>query len=133
MKLTKRQPVTPGGHLADAFQAITDLSNPDALARCPELQGSMRLKPRCSSQRCKERLVKPGKFQQKLASKPLSVEQENAADVLWTGKTDREAAEAVGVSRWTVQQWRTQHPLCMATFEQKRAEVGAWRQSPARS
>jgi hypothetical protein len=45
--------------------------------------------------------------------------------VLLTGKTDRETAEAVGVSRWTVRQWRTQHPLLMATLEQQRAEV--WR------
>jgi hypothetical protein len=69
--------------------------------------------------------MKPSKFQQNLAFKPLSVEQENAIDVLLTGKTDRETAEAVGVSRWTVQQWRTQHPLFMVALEQKRAEV--WR------
>jgi FixJ family two-component response regulator len=41
--------------------------------------------------------------------KPLSVEQEHAIDGLVTGKTDRETAEAVGVSRRTVQPWRTQH------------------------
>jgi hypothetical protein len=75
----------------------------------------------------------PNKSQQKLAWKPLSVEQENAIDVLLTGKTDRETAEAVGVSRWTVQQWRTQHPLFRATLEQKRAEVWRGAQEKLRS
>jgi hypothetical protein len=77
--------------------------------------------------------MKPNKSQQKLAFKPLSVEQENAIDVLLTGKTDRETAEAVGVSRWTVQRWRTQHPLFMATLQQKRAEVWRGAQEKLRS
>jgi hypothetical protein len=46
MKLTERQPVTPGGHCVDGFQAMADLSNPDALARYPKLLGYMRLMPR---------------------------------------------------------------------------------------
>jgi hypothetical protein len=52
--------------------------------------------------------------------KPLSVEQENAVELLLTGKSDREVAEIVGVTRWTVQQWRTCHPLFMATLAQRR-------------
>jgi hypothetical protein len=39
----------------------------------------------------------------------------------------------VGVSRWTVQQWRTQHPLFMATLAQKRAEVWRGAQEQLRS
>jgi hypothetical protein len=52
--------------------------------------------------------------------KPLSVEQENAIDLLLTGKPDREVAEQTGVTRWTVQGWRTSHPLFMATLAQRR-------------
>jgi hypothetical protein len=36
MKLKKHKPVSPGGDLVDALQAMADLSNPDALARYPE-------------------------------------------------------------------------------------------------
>jgi hypothetical protein len=55
--------------------------------------------------------------------KPLSVEQENSIDLLLTGKSDREVAEAVGVTRWTVQQWRTTHPVFMAELAHRREEV----------
>ena len=72
--------------------------------------------------------MKASNFQQKPAArifkpKPLTVEQETAVDLLLTGKSDREVAEIVGVSRWTIQQWRTGHPVVMATIEQRRAEV----------
>ena len=36
----------------------------------------------------------------------LSIEQENAIDLLVQGKTDKETAEAVGVCRQTVVEWR---------------------------
>jgi hypothetical protein len=52
--------------------------------------------------------------------KPLTTAQENAIDALLTGKSDREVAEIVGVSRWSVQQWRTSNPLFMATLVQRR-------------
>jgi hypothetical protein len=55
--------------------------------------------------------------------KPLSVEQETSIELLLTGKCDREVGELVGVTRWTVQQWRTMHPVFVATLEQRRAEV----------
>jgi hypothetical protein len=55
--------------------------------------------------------------------KPLSVEQDNAIDLLLTGQSDREVAAAVGVTRWAVQGWRTSHPLFMATLAQRREEV----------
>jgi hypothetical protein len=50
--------------------------------------------------------------------------------ILLSGTCDREVGERVGVSRWTVQQWRTTHPIFMATLEQRRAEV--WRQAHER-
>jgi hypothetical protein len=104
MKRTQRTSVTPMGHLVDAFQAMADRSTSDELAHSTGLLGYRRLKPRGSSQRCKERLVQPSKFSHKLASKPLGVEQEHAIDGLLTGKSDRETAEAMGVRRLTVQQ-----------------------------
>jgi hypothetical protein len=55
--------------------------------------------------------------------KPLTVEQESAIDALLTGKSDREAAEIAGCSRWAVQGWRTSHPLFMATLHQRREEL----------
>ena len=55
--------------------------------------------------------------------KPLTVEQETAIDALLTGKSDREAAEIAGVTRWSVQMWRTSHPIFMSTLERRRAEV----------
>jgi hypothetical protein len=69
--------------------------------------------------------VKTSNFKQKPAGrafkpKPLTTEQENTIDALLTGKSDREGAEIVGVSRWSVQQWRTSHPLFMATLAQRR-------------
>jgi hypothetical protein len=70
--------------------------------------------------------MKASNFQQKptpFKPKPLSVEQESAVDLLLTGKSDREVGEMVGVSRWTIQQWRTGHPVFMSTLQRRRAEV----------
>jgi DNA-binding NarL/FixJ family response regulator len=66
--------------------------------------------------------MKASNSQQKTAfkPKPLTIEQENAIDLLLTGKSDREVAETIGVHRMTVQQWRTAHPLFMATLAQRR-------------
>ncbi len=74
--------------------------------------------------------MKPSKLQQKPTFKPLSIEQQNAIDLLILGKTDKEVAEAVGVNRTTMWEWRTAHPLFMATLERRRAEV--WRQPQER-
>ncbi len=38
----------------------------------------------------------------------LNIEPENAIDLLIQGKSDREVAEAIGVARQTVNQWRNQ-------------------------
>src|SRR5262245_38350860 len=70
--------------------------------------------------------MKTSNIQQKPARfrpKPLTPEQEHAVDLLLTGLCDREVAESLGVSRWTVQQWRTGHPVFMATLQQRRAEL----------
>ena len=67
--------------------------------------------------------MKASKTQQKRAFKPLNIEQENAIDLLIIGKTDQETADLVGVSRMTVQGWRTSHPLFMGELEVRRARL----------
>jgi hypothetical protein len=68
--------------------------------------------------------------QQNPTWKPLSVEQQNAIDLLILGKSDQEVAETIGRDRTTVWEWRHAHPLFMATLERRRAEV--WRQPQER-
>ena len=53
----------------------------------------------------------------------LSVEQENAIDLLVLGRTDRDVAEAVGVTRQTVNGWRNHHPGFVAELNRRRSEV----------
>lgn len=53
----------------------------------------------------------------------LSIEQENAIDLLLQGKSDREVAEAVGVSRQTVTEWRNKNPLFAAELNRRRQEI----------
>jgi hypothetical protein len=65
------------------------------------------------------------KTPQKPTFKPLSIEQENAIDLLIAGNTDQQVADAVGKDRTTVWGWRHEHPLFMATLARRRAEV--WR------
>jgi len=68
----------------------------------------------------------PSNSQQKppaFRPKPLSIEQENAIDLLLLGQSDREVAEAIGVTRWSVQQWRTSHPLFITTLAQRRESL----------
>jgi hypothetical protein len=57
-------------------------------------------------------------------SKPLTPEMENAIDLLVTGKPDREVAEAVGVSRQTIAQWR-RNPVFMAELNRRRQALWA--------
>ena len=65
------------------------------------------------------------KTPQKITFKPLSIEQENAIDLLIAGHTDQQVADAVGKDRTTIWGWRHEHPLFMATLARRRAEV--WR------
>jgi len=53
----------------------------------------------------------------------LSIEQLNAVDLLVTGKSDREVAEVVGVSRQTVCGWRLYDPYFQAELNKRRKEV----------
>ncbi|MDP9470318.1 MAG: hypothetical protein M3Q71_06565 [Chloroflexota bacterium] len=53
----------------------------------------------------------------------LSVEQENAIDLLVSGTSDRETAAAVGVSRQTVCGWRNHHPAFIAALNARRLET----------
>jgi hypothetical protein len=69
--------------------------------------------------------TKPHKTSQPRAYKPLTVEQQNAIDGLILGQSDRDAAEAIGVTRETVWHWRHEHPVFMAELQRRRAEV--WR------
>ena len=61
--------------------------------------------------------TKPDKTRQ------LSIEQENAIDLLLQGKSDRATAEAVGVSRQTVWEWRNHDPLFIAELNRQRYEL----------
>lgn len=56
----------------------------------------------------------------------LSVRQQSAAELLAAGKSDGDAATLVGVSRQTVQKWRTRHPGFVA--ELNRIRAGLWRE-----
>ena len=61
--------------------------------------------------------TKPDKTRQ------LSIEQENAIDHLLQGKSDRATAEAVGVSRQTVWEWRKKDVLFIAELNRQRYEL----------
>jgi len=53
----------------------------------------------------------------------LTVEQRNAIDMLVTGNTDTETAQAVGVHRVTVTKWRNGDPWFQAELNRRRQEV----------
>ncbi|MDP9359270.1 MAG: hypothetical protein M3R02_29090 [Chloroflexota bacterium] len=55
----------------------------------------------------------------------LTIVQLNAIDCLAVGKTDGETAEAVGVTRQTINGWRNHHPEFIATLNARRLEI--WR------
>jgi hypothetical protein len=53
----------------------------------------------------------------------LTVKQQNAIDMLVTGGTDAETADAVGVNRVTVTRWRLYDPEFEAELNRRRAAV----------
>ena len=55
--------------------------------------------------------------------KRLSVKQQNAIDLLITGRSDRETAKAIGVARQTVTEWRNHDYEFMAAVNRKRIDV----------
>lgn len=56
-------------------------------------------------------------------TRQLSIEQQNAIDLLIQGKSDKATAEAVGVSRQTVWEWRNRDPLFIAELNRQRSEL----------
>jgi len=62
-------------------------------------------------------MTKPDKIRQ------LSQEQMNAIENLLLGKSDRAAAETVGVSRQTICEWRNHDPLFIAELNRQRSEL----------
>ncbi|MBT4946227.1 MAG: helix-turn-helix domain-containing protein [Candidatus Marinimicrobia bacterium] len=53
----------------------------------------------------------------------LSPEQERAIALILTGQTDQVIADAVGVTRQTVNGWRNHHANFMAVLNQQRATI----------
>ncbi len=53
----------------------------------------------------------------------LSIAQLNAVDLLVTGTTDQETAEAVGVTRQTVCGWRNTNPYFRAELNRRRQDL----------
>ena len=53
----------------------------------------------------------------------LSIQQQNAIDLLVTGANDTETAETVGVNRVTVSKWRLYEPWFQAELNKRRAEL----------
>lgn len=68
--------------------------------------------------------TKPGKTRQ------LSIEQQNAIEHLLQGRSDRAVAEAVGVSRQTVSEWKNHDPLFIAELNRQRYEM--WKEARER-
>ena len=66
---------------------------------------------------------KTGKSSPAGGYKPLLAEQRNAIELLVQGQSDREVAEAVGIARETVWQWRNVHPVFIAELNRRRKEL----------
>ncbi len=66
-------------------------------------------------------MVKPTKPD--ITRHELTVVQLNAIDLLVTGKTDQETAEAVGVTRQTVNGWRNANPYFQAALNRRRQDL----------
>ena len=68
--------------------------------------------------------TKPDKIRQ------LSQEQMNSIEHLLQGRSDRAVAEAVGVTRQTIWEWRNHDPLFIAELNRQRSEL--WREAHQR-
>ena len=71
-----------------------------------------------------DKTTKPDKTRQ------LSQEQLNAVEHIIQGKSDRAVAEAVGVARQTIWEWRNNDILFIATLNRERFEL--WKESRER-
>ena len=58
-----------------------------------------------------------------ITGQELSVAQLNAIDLLVTGETDQATAEAVGVTRQTVNGWRNTNPYFQAELNRRRQDL----------
>ena len=56
-------------------------------------------------------------------TRQLTVQQENAIDLILQGQSDGEVAEAVGISRQTVCDWRNHNALFAAEVNRRRQEI----------
>jgi hypothetical protein len=56
-------------------------------------------------------------------TRQLSIEQANALEHLLQGQSDRAAAEAVGVARQTIWEWRNHDPLFIAELNRQKSEM----------
>ena len=55
----------------------------------------------------------------------LTVQQQNAVDLIVVGKTDTEIAKALKLHRTTITKWRLYDPVFQAAVNQQRAEIWA--------
>jgi hypothetical protein len=62
---------------------------------------------------------------QRQHSRGLTMPQLNAIDLLATGKTDRETAELLNLTRTCITKWRLYDPVFQAALNRRRAEVWA--------
>jgi hypothetical protein len=58
-----------------------------------------------------------------ITGRALTIDQQNAVDLLIVGKTDQATAEAVGVTRQTVNGWRNGNPWFQAELNRRRQEL----------
>lgn len=58
-------------------------------------------------------------------TRQLSIEQANALEHLLQGQSDRAVADAVGVARQTIWEWRNHDPLFIAELNRQRVELWA--------
>jgi hypothetical protein len=56
-------------------------------------------------------------------TRQLSIEQANAIEHLLQGQSDRAVADAVGVARQTIWEWRNHDPLFIAELNRQRSEM----------
>ena len=63
-------------------------------------------------------------------TRQLSIEQANALEHLLQGQSDRATADAVGVARQTIWEWRNHDPLFVAELNRQRSEM--WQEARER-
>ncbi len=72
----------------------------------------------------------PESLRQRQHDRGLTLPQQNAVELLTTGKTDTATAEALGLARETVTRWRLYDPVFRAALHRARASI--WQHSTDR-